>query len=163
VINSLLVRWSGGWAQVEDAGSVSAIGRREALLGLGAAQSLGEVERIARIQLGIYSDARTQVTAAPVTDVYPALGDRVTVPDADGTPVAERVLARTFSEDDNGTVTFAAEILDVILSEAERTEQAIKKMSDGTLRGDSKVATPVAVIGATPGSCCLPGGGGGGG
>lgn len=158
MINALLVRWVGGWHEVTDAASITAHGRREALLGLGAAQSVREVERIAARQLDIYADVRTSVTVSP-TDVVtvPGLGDRVTVPDSDGTPVLERVMARTFTEDENGTVTFAAEVHDVLLTAQQRWEQAIKSMSDGTIRGDSKVATPVAQIGATAAACCAPG------
>lgn len=160
MINSLLVRWGGGWAEVRDDAAIAALGRRsEALLGLGAAQSIAEVNRIATRQLEIYRDPRTAIKVSPIIagpETVPRLGDRVTVPDMDGTPVLERVMARTFSEDEDGVITMAADVRDVLLSRAERWEQAIKKMSDGTIRGDSKVATPASQVDLPDPSCCPP-------
>ncbi len=157
MITALLVRWSGGWLEVTDAPGIEAYGRREALIGLGAVQSTAEAERVARQQLAIYATPRTAIQVAPVdTATVPLLGDRVTVPDIDGTPVLERVMSRTFTEDDDGLVTFAADVRDVILADRERWEQALKKMSDGTLRGDTKVATPASLVSLPDPTCCPP-------
>lgn len=153
MINALLVRWSGGWAEVLDAASITARGRSEALLGLGAAQSIAEVERVAAAQLATYASPRTEVTAdlIPIDETdtpYLAfrVGDSVTVPDWDGSATLERIVALTVAEDENGQVTYSPELKDLILTHQERLEQAMKKMADGTLRGNSAVATPAAFI-----------------
>jgi hypothetical protein len=153
VINALLVRWSGGWHEVVDSASIAAYGRREAVLGLGAIQSIAELERIAGEQLARYADPRTEINAdfAPAAETETPyltflVGDNVTVPEIDGTTAAERVLAMTVNEDDNGTVTYAPDLKDLILIREERQEQALKKMVDGTLKGRSSVATPASYI-----------------
>lgn len=150
MITALLVRWGNGWREVVDAGAVAARGRHEALLGLGSTESTGEVDRLGTRQLAVYADARTEITAgfAPRNESERpysafAVADTIAVPDIDGSATPERVVALTVTEDENGTVTYAPELKDVLLSAGERVEQAIKKMSDGTLRGQSKVAAPV--------------------
>lgn len=160
--NRLLVRWNGGWRQVERAAATGA--RREALLGLGAAGSTAQVDRIAESQLDVYADVRTAVSL----DIVPTgesdtpylaagVGDTVLVPGWDGTPTRERVLAITAAEDELGVMTFALECKDVILQAQERWEEWLKKMSNGTMRGDSKVATPVSNVGVkTTSDCCPP-------
>lgn len=148
--NSLLIRWVGGWHVVSD---VTTNLKREALLGLGAAQSIPEVERIAADQLAVYRECRAQISAG----VEPSLdadtpyvgfnvGDHVAVPDETGAAVSERVMSVTVSMDEHGKLTYAPELRDLIAQRVERWEQALKKYSNGTMRGDSKAATPVANI-----------------
>lgn len=165
MINAFLVRWFGGWAEVRDDAAIAASGRTEALLGLGAVQSVAEVDRVARKQLAVYADVRTQIRAglAPRDEAdTPYLsflvGDTVLVPDETGTATRERVIALTVAQDDaTGDITFAPELKDVLLSQAERAEQTLKKMADGTVRGDSKVATPASQVAiSTPKDCCPP-------
>lgn len=151
--NALLVRWAGGWSEVRDDASIAANGRREALLGLGAVHGRDEMERMARAQLVTYAETRTEVACdlKPVSlDDMPYLGfgvgDTITVPTREGGTAQDRVMALTVSEDDDGVLSFAPEINDVILRRPERTSQAIKKMVDGTMQGDSRIATPVANI-----------------
>lgn len=169
MINALLVRWAGGWAEVTDATSIASYGRREALLGLGAVQSLDEVTRIANGQLAIYGRPRTEISAdmVPGTAELPyrhfAVGDTITVPEIDGTTALERVMALTVAEDENGVVTYVPELKDVLLQRDERWEQNLKKMADGTFRGQSAVATPTsaqrsgAVPAAGPGGAVVAG------
>lgn len=146
-VTLLLVRWIGGWEQI-------GWGGREACLGLGAEQSLAEVNRVAQAQLDTLRSPRTEVAAAPIPvgpDDTPWLGyrigDYVTAPDWGETPAAQRVLSMSGALDDNGQLSFSVELQDRILGERERTEQTLKKMTNGTLRGASKVATPVGAIG----------------
>lgn len=161
--NALLVRWFYGWSEVRDDAAIAANGRREALLGIGAAHSREEMVRVAQSQLAIFADTRTEISA----DVVPVdetdtpylgfnIGDTITVPGMDGTPTAERVMAVTVSEDDNGYLTYAPEIKDVILGRQERQAQTIKKMADGTLDGASKPAQPVATFTNREPTCCSP-------
>lgn len=151
--NALLVRWANGWAEVTDTTSIAANGRSEALLGIGAIQSLDEVNRVAAQQLAIFASPRTEIAADYVPSLeadLPYVGfsvsDTVLVPDLDGSTAREQVMALTVAEDENGVVTFAPELKDVLLTEQERWEQNLKKMADGTIRGQSSVATPAAQI-----------------
>lgn len=163
--NALLVRWHSGWHEVTDPVSIAAHGRHGGLLGLGSAQSIAEVERIATEQLGIYANPRTAILCElePVDETdrpYPGflVGDTVTVPDEAGEPTLERVLALTVAQDDDGQLSYAPELKDLLLEEQERHEQALKKMSEGTMRGDSKVASPVSQLNTSGSSkdCCPP-------
>jgi hypothetical protein len=150
VINTLLVRWAGGWREVTDAAAVAAHGRHESLLGLGAVASTTEVDWAATQVLTYWVNGQTQISAdlRPSSDddtPYTAfgVGDTVTVPGRTGGSLAERVIALTVAEDDNGELTWAPDLKGVLLSASERFEQALKKMADGTLSGQSKTATPL--------------------
>lgn len=148
-INVLLVRWDGGWREIVSQPSIDTFGRREALLVLGALQSPQEVERVAQQQLAIFANPRMAIAAdhAPigVTD-RPFLdynvADTITVPDYGGGTVAQRVRALSGAEDDNGEITYSPELGDLILEAQERELLILKKMADGTLDGESPVATP---------------------
>lgn len=136
--NVLLVRWVGGWAESFDTTSIVANGRREATLSLGAVQSAEEADRIAFEQLRIYANTRSQITAdvEPASDADTpylayAVGDTITVPDEAGTPTAERVVAITVSEDEDGRITYAPELNDLILEAQERLTDRIRKLSTG--------------------------------
>jgi hypothetical protein len=126
VINALLVRWSNGWHEI--AVAPGAGGRCEAMLGLGAV--------LPYLSYGV--------------------GDVITVPAMAGGTAQERLISLTVNEDDDGMVTFAPEMKDVLLSRAEKFDQAIKKMSDGTLGGTSKVAQPASTITTSAGKDCCP-------
>lgn len=161
--NALLVRWSGGWIERTDATSIAAHTRREALLSLGAQQSRDEAARVADRQLDVFKDPRSQVTAGiePADDTETPYigfgpGDTVAVPGIDGTPTVERVRGINMVEDENGLITFVPELADKIAALEERHEEALKKMEDGTLRGQSVVATPVSPSQFNPASCCTP-------
>lgn len=150
IINALLVDWPGGWAEVKDEASITAHGRHEALLGLGNVTSEAEMRRVAGEQLRVYADPRTEIStdfAPATTDEWPyigfGLGDKARVADIDGAQVDEVVKGITVTQDDNGELTFALDVKDVILEEQERFAQALKKMADGTVAGDSAVASPV--------------------
>lgn len=153
-VTAMLVRWIGGWTEATRAGEGGGSRRREATLGLGAQQSEGEAIRIAQEQLANLADPRTEVAVDP-RPMGPAdcpwlayrVGDHVTAPDWSGADTSQRVLSLGAAVDDNGILTLSAELHDRILGERERTEQALKKMANGTLRGASKVATPTGLIG----------------
>lgn len=157
MINALLVRWSKGWHEVIDADSIAAHGRHEALLGLGAVESVEELERIAGRQLDAYGTVREEIAgnlapvgAADTPYVAFEVGDTIGVPASDGSPSQERVTALTVAEDENGQLTWVPELRDVLLTQAERLEQGLKKMADGTLGGESRVATPTGQITTQP-------------
>lgn len=145
------------------ADTVAEHGRREALLTLGALQSAAEAARVADRQLAVFKDPRAEVIAGvePTSNIDTpyigyGIGDTVTVPGIDGTPTVERVRAVNVVEDENGDITFAPELKDKIASLEERHEEALKKMDDGTLRGQSTVATPVTPTAYPAPNCCTP-------
>lgn len=148
-VNALLVRWMDGWREVLRQSSIDVIGRREAFLSMGAVQTTEEVDRVANMQLDVVANPRTAIA----TDLAPMgqpdrpyrafnVGDTITVPDYGTGTSSQRVRALTGAEDDYGEITYSPELGDLILEEQERTLQAVKKMSDGTLEGDSPVAQP---------------------
>lgn len=167
----LLVRSYAGWHEVDAGGPI----RREALLGLGALASKGEAVRVATRQLGVYANPREEITvdfAPPADDPLIAFvtmkaGDVVSTPSRTGPASFERILQITCAEDDNGRLTDAVVLKDLVRLMEERHEEALKKMTDGTMAGDSKVAQPVNSGGTeTRASCCpresaIAGGGGG--
>lgn len=145
----VLCRWAEGFHEVRLQESIDAIGRREALLGLGAIDNIGEVERVAGMQLSVVAYPRTAIAAdlAPIDRSdrpYWAfnVADTITAPDYGTGTIGQRVRAITGAEDDDGEVTYSPELGDLILEEQERTLQAVKKMADGTLEGESPVAQP---------------------
>lgn len=159
-INALLVLWSGGWRERTDWAAISGGMRVEALMGLGACQSGAEADRIADQQLALYSAARTEIVVGvePVGEAdtpYLAYlpGDTVTFQGG-----VERVTGVAVAEDDDGRVTFAPQLRANIFTEQERLDQAVKKMSNGTIRGDSQVATPAHLVNTRPSgpNCCPP-------
>lgn len=164
IANVLLCKWSNGWHVVTDATSIAARGRREATLGLGAAQSISEVERVAGQQLVIFADPRTEigVDLANVDDTdtpFVAFGvaDTVMVPDVAGRPATrERVQAITVTvNDETGAVTYAPELRDVLLDDRERFAETLAKMANGTLGGNSSVGQPTNMGSlSTPKDCC---------
>lgn len=161
--NALLIRWNGGWTEVTDTISIGAHGRLEGLLGIGAVRSLDEVTRIATGQLAIFADERTMITAgtqprfdAECPYLGYGVGDTVLVPDVDGTPTSERIVALAVTEDSEGEPVFTPTLHDVILTEQERFNLAIKKMLNGTLHGQSTPATPAAAVAQLDPTCCPP-------
>jgi hypothetical protein len=167
---ALLVKYGDGWAEVTAPDSIARWGRREGLLGLGATESLDEVNRVAGQQLVIFGDPRTEigvdlVPTSPDDTPYVGfrVGDSLTVPDIPSRPpAAERVQAITVTMDDDGVITYAPELRDVLLDDRERFAEAIEKMANGTLDGESKVGQPLWPDIPTPPRPTPAGGGGGG-
>lgn len=164
ITNALLIRWQKGWHEVVSLASVAVHGRREGLLALGAAGSLAEVETIAWQQLAIFGDPREAIALdyapmGPADTPYLSfeVGDRITVPASGGGTSVERVLAMTVTEDEQGNVSYAPELKDIIAEDQERIAETIKKMSDGTLAGQAVPATSAASLAGTAGpTCCAP-------
>lgn len=161
--NVMLVRWAGGWTEETNTAGVTAWGRREAMLSLGAVQSEVEAQRIAGRQLNQFADVRVEITAdvEPISSAdtpYLAfrVGDTVTVPGFDGSATDERVRAITVSRDEDGVLSFVPELKDRILDEYERSQLALKKMDNGTMRGQAPVASPVSTPLSKADSCCVP-------
>lgn len=146
--NALLVLWHGGWRERIDYANISTGVRVEGLLGLGSIQSPQEADRVADAQLALFSTPRVEITvgtdpigAADAPYLGYQLGDTVVANN-----ITERVVAISISEDDNGVLTFVPQLRDSLPDEQERLNLAIKKMSNGTLGGSSKSATPISAV-----------------
>jgi hypothetical protein len=162
--SDLLVRWQRGWRLVSREGD----GRKKmALIGLGALPSVQEVDRVAGGQLNRHADPRAAITAGfhPTVDAdtpYLAFvpGDTITVPAEDGTPTVERVMGITVTPNESGEAVFALELKDVLREKWEREQTMLKKMSDGTVGGDSRPAQPAWTVGfggtGSAPNCCPP-------
>lgn len=185
IAKRLLVRWSFGWYEVTDTSGytpemfadpgtpdsaifddelwIDAPVMTEAMLSLGSSQDMAGMLMLARGQLAIYANPRTEIGAdlAPVEEAdTPYLsfrvGDKVTVPDIGGTPVVERVMAITVTENEDGEPSFAPELKDIILTDQERWQANLDKMANGTVSGQSKVATPTTDYSGLGQTCCPP-------
>lgn len=160
-INTLLVRYAFGWWEVGEPAAEPY--RSEAMLSLGAIQSVDELERVARQQLAVLGNPRTAIAAdlIPVDETdtpYLAfgVGDTVTVPDFDGTPSVERVMALTVAEDDYGLPTYSPELKDIVLTDQERWQRNLDTLANGSVSGNSPVAQPVGNVAALGKDCCPP-------
>lgn len=152
IVTALLVSWTGGWHDVTDAGAVTRWGRKEAMLGLGAVEELSEVETVSREQLVTFGDPLTEISCdtfpvgepdTPYVGYRP--GDMVTVPGRAGNPpLPERVQSITATMDDDGRVTYATELRDVLMDERERFAENLTKLANGSIGGYSKVAQPTS-------------------
>lgn len=118
VTNALLVRWSGGWLEVEDAPSVTAHGRHEDYLSAGDADSEAEAERIALGLLARLAWPSEEITVelepTGVSDrpyVHFETGDTVIAPDSEGNATTWRVKGFTVTEDGEGNARYVPELV----------------------------------------------------
>lgn len=148
--NVLLVRWSDGFVEVEDAASVNNWDRVEGFLSAGTTPSAEAVNLMASAIFTrvanpgvIFSAAVTERGAGddPYTDWE--VGDRISVPGEDLNAVEERVLGITVTEDDVGNLVFSPELSSPNVTAAKRLERIVKRMANGTLGGLAVGATPV--------------------
>lgn len=164
IVTAVLVRWGRGWHNMADGDAVTRWGRKEGTLGIGAAQTLDEIHNVVGKQLAMLGRPRAEIACdlAPLdkADIpYVGFGtaDIVTVPDVEGRPPAdERVQSITAAMDENGLVTYAVELKDVLTEQRERLDEAIAKMVNGTLGGEAKIAQPVNTVPAFGGKDCCP-------
>ncbi len=117
-----LVRWHGGWSEIEDDAGVTNFGVREGFLSYGAQQSTAEVRRLAHAELsGMFAKNREQMTVEHrPTDLgeVPYIGylpsNRVVADDFEGDPTLFTVLSMSVTEDDDGVVAFVPVVGDII-------------------------------------------------
>lgn len=150
IANALLVRWVGGYLENVNATSVTAWGRREALLQVGAISTEEEATRVSDGLLTLTADPRvaTSMGVEPVGDVDNPyvdydVGDTISAPDEDGSDSLQRVVSITVVEDDNGDVSYAHELKDTLVVQEEQFNRWLKLLLAGTLRGTARNAQPV--------------------
>lgn len=151
-----LVRWHGGWSEIEKTTAVTAFGVREGFLSYGAQQSVEEVLRLTEAELStMFAKNREQMTVehrpADLSEI-PYVGgyipsDRVVADDFDGDPVLFPVLSVAVTEDDDGVVTFVPVVGDII-DGIEWLQQALRD-SPRKKRSSARRRTPI-VLGDVP-------------
>lgn len=159
----MLCRWAYGWAEVVAPDSIAAHGRREGLLGIGAVTSLDAVVAVGSGQLEIFADMRVQFTTTVETQdeanmPYFAVGVGDTVLAQDDNLEADevRVLSMEVTEDAEGYPIFQPQLNDIVFDQQQRFAEAIKKMSNGTVGGQSTVAQPASFVAQPSPNCCAP-------
>lgn len=158
--NALLVRWGddpGGWFMLDDSPTL----RIEGTLGLGHIKTKAEASYQATGELDRFTAGQVEVSVGldpsgagdvPFTDW--AIGDVVAV-DA----VEYRVVSLTVAPDPGrpGRLVYVPQLGDVVESSEKRLARASKKMTNGTLGGASRIATPLSAIHKPdPANCCAP-------
>jgi hypothetical protein len=134
----VLAQYQGGWRLVGDGDSVFT-------LGLGSFQSAAMVDEVCTSELEHYSRAREQITVGIVPSLIGTMdpGDTGSVPDSTGSPTTERLVTVTVSESHQAALSCAVEIKDPISLAAERHEEWLRKLLNGTVDGTSRVAQPI--------------------
>jgi hypothetical protein len=103
-----------------------------------------EISEAAARQRTIETEIVHEEGTAPYVDYE--TGDLVNVPSRSGTPTSEVVRSIETSETDEGDLMHRLTLGAILLEPEEALQQAVKKMANGTLRGQSRVATPVSMI-----------------
>lgn len=150
VVTLLLVRYNGGYFEVENAAAVAQWGRKEGFVQLGSVSDHDEAERIATAILGFQNAPRVATTLgvepvgvgdAPYADY--AVGDTISAPDVGGALGTQRVMSLTVAEDADGDVTFANELKATFLVQEEAFDRQLKKLLNGSMRGQTLAANPL--------------------
>lgn len=155
IVTTGLVRHEGGWTEVQNGAGITALGFDiEGLIVVDHIPSLPEVLKQAQAQLDLFAVGQTEITVglADYDDSF-GLGDLVEV---DGTE--RRVMIQTYSRDPDrtGRIIQIPQVGDVIDTPERRWSRSIKKMSNGTLGGTAKIASPIASISTAIASDCCP-------
>lgn len=144
--NSLLLRTQRGWAKVDETDGNPLI--IEGLIGHGTQPSEQESQRVGFARLATYAQEQQQKTigiepqslADSPLHAY-TVGDTV---ELDGEPI--EVVSITGSRNDDGRVIWIPQLGSAFKTPEEQTSNAVKKMSEGTFRGDADEATPLDMI-----------------
>jgi hypothetical protein len=157
IINSLLTRYKGGFSTDTDDGSISAYGRREGYLSLTEITNVPNVGIATDRYLGRFGSPFSSITAnlSPTTTAAtPYIGQwhpgaTVSVPrPSTGTSAVAQVRALTVTEDDEGNVVFAPELLTLLETRAAQTDLYLRRLGEGTLNGRAAAATVASDIDA---------------
>lgn len=146
-----LIRWGDGFIEGIMADALATYGRREAGISIGNVKSGPSALWTAYATLQPISAPGVSVVIGiepeDNTDTpYLAfgIGDTVTAPDQTGAPTTYRVAAISWSEDDDGYVTWFVELGTARDLQAQRWERWLKRTANGTLDGRSRSATPTS-------------------
>lgn len=160
--NCALVLSPAGWSEVDR--SHGAGRKRSFLLSLGTPTTAEVANDTAWRELSRLGVPQVVITAGVDLDYdrlppyYWRLGEMGELPNRhlSGEDI-EMMMSWSFTEADTGRIMWTPELRAKALSTAQRHEQAIKSMSDGTARGRSTIASPAAQVStSTSRQCCAP-------
>lgn len=150
IVNSLLTRYKGGFSTDDDSASVSTYGRREGYLSLTEITNVPNVGIATDRYLSRFGSPLSAITAnlSPTTTAAtPYVGQwhpgaTVTVPrPSTGTSAVAQVRSLTMTEDDEGNLLFAPELLTLLETRAAQTDLYLRRLGEGTLNGRAAAAT----------------------
>lgn len=150
IVNSLLARYKGGFSTDTDSSSVATYGRREGYLSLTEVTNAPNVAIATDRYLGRFGLPFSSITAqlSPATTAAtPYVGQwhpgaTITVPrPSTGTDAVAQVRALTMTEDDEGNLVFAPELLTLMETRASQTDLYLRRLGEGTLNGRAAAAT----------------------
>lgn len=159
LVNTLLIRWggsnaTGGQIEVSDSTSVTAYGRREALIPAGNVTDIETVVKIATDNLAVTKDPVKSITAQ-MNDLDPAdgysaytsysVGDTLTVPDFPSGTLAARCVAVTVTEDHDAYLTVTPEFVSLRDVMLQRLNRFMNRTNGGLLNGRSPSASIVTL------------------
>ena len=150
LVTALLVRWGGGYVEVEDAAGITAFGRIVGFVKLGEIQSAEQATVIGQSLLAkrsippaaVQADIEPDVDSTPFADFN--VGDTIDCPDEDLVGQPTRVISIGFTEDDVGDPIYSVELAARHLEPDERMHKWLSRMSRGALDGTVLAASPVA-------------------
>jgi hypothetical protein len=156
ITNALLIRYRDGYTESTDATSITANGRREGFLSAGNQTTAADAQFVASERLAAEKDAEVEITVGlePVSTTgvdLPyygfGLGDIVSSDDDTGTN-DYRVVGFTVREDEDGHAEFVPELSALEDYWDVRADNALRRMSNGTLGGRALAASPTPDRGA---------------
>lgn len=150
ITNAAILRFSSGWREASDTSSITAHGRHEGFLSLGTAPSQEQGQLAAQ---ALFADAGRPRDAIVVTHEGPVgsgeepyadydVADTITAPARDGQATSQVVKAITVSEDAEGNPIFVPELQSLSDAFEGRLQRWLKRMSAGTVSGQSENASP---------------------
>lgn len=149
IVNSMLIKWTGGWRTLSRSSSIAVHGRKEGFLRLGNVTEVSEVDRIVTALFNRLAGPVVSTTATiepsgtgdePYIDF--AVADSITAPDETGVPTSYRVRAMTVTEDNEGNPIFVPELRDVLEERDDAVQRWLARMTDGALGGRTASASP---------------------
>lgn len=158
VVNALLVRWADGYHEVTDDDSITARGRKEGFLQLGALQSTEEVETVCAALFEYMANPQISTVLAidptgsgDTPGIHFVKGDYITAPAEEGGTSSQRVRSITWTEDENGNVIPALELRTAIEEEIDNVNRWLKRLANGALGGVTNTPSPAGGSGGAGG------------
>lgn len=145
----LLVRWSLGWVDVNPTTPISGR-RREATLSLGNVTAINEVINAGQRLLEAVGGVRESIaigvlprsdSTTPYQGWRPLPNTFITAPGWSGSSL-QKVASVTTSQDDEGELSYELDLIDRVANNEARIQRWLKRMSNGTVGGQSAQASP---------------------
>lgn len=139
----MLCRWNGGW--LECTRNVDTLGRKEAFLSVGAAQTPEEATALGNGQLAEFARVREGVSVEtdPADSALPYFaynnGDTLQIADSNLVLQPTRVTSISMVENDDGVITWVPEAGTLLIGEDELFDETMKAVALGARTGTAVV------------------------